>query len=96
MPRARWPNGRRAGDIHLRGRTDACVRARSFDMIISRFGVMFFDDPVQAFANLRRAVRAGGATAIRRLAQSCGESIHDDGRTRRGAAAAESPAAPAG
>jgi len=27
----------------------------SVDMIISRFGVMFFDDPVQAFANLRRA-----------------------------------------
>jgi ubiquinone/menaquinone biosynthesis C-methylase UbiE len=27
----------------------------SFDMIISRFGVMFFDDSIQAFANLRRA-----------------------------------------
>jgi SAM-dependent methyltransferase len=26
-----------------------------FDAIISRFGVMFFDDAVQAFANLRRA-----------------------------------------
>jgi SAM-dependent methyltransferase len=30
-----------------------------FDRIISRFGVMFFDDPVQAFANLRRAARDG-------------------------------------
>jgi ubiquinone/menaquinone biosynthesis C-methylase UbiE len=29
----------------------------SFDMLISRFGVMFFDDPVRAFANLRRAAR---------------------------------------
>jgi SAM-dependent methyltransferase len=29
----------------------------SFDMIISRFGVMFFDDSVRAFANLRRAAR---------------------------------------
>ncbi|MGO4330048.1 class I SAM-dependent methyltransferase [Cupriavidus sp. 2TAF22] len=29
----------------------------SFDMIISRFGVMFFDDAVRAFANLRRAAR---------------------------------------
>ncbi|HEU4406692.1 MAG TPA: class I SAM-dependent methyltransferase [Polyangiaceae bacterium] len=29
----------------------------SFDLIISRFGVMFFDDPVRAFANLRRAAR---------------------------------------
>jgi SAM-dependent methyltransferase len=31
----------------------------SFDTIISRFGVMFFDDPVRAFANLRRAARDG-------------------------------------
>ena len=26
-----------------------------FDLVVSRFGVMFFDDPVRAFANLRRA-----------------------------------------
>lgn len=32
----------------------------SFDMIVSRFGVMFFADPVRAFANLRRAARHGG------------------------------------
>ena len=31
----------------------------SFDRIVSRFGVMFFDDPVQAFANLERAARPG-------------------------------------
>ncbi|MDI1446035.1 class I SAM-dependent methyltransferase [Polyangium sp. 6x1] len=39
-------------------RADAQVHAfepASFDMIISRFGVMFFEDPVRAFANLRRA-----------------------------------------
>jgi len=30
-----------------------------FDRIISRFGVMFFDDPVAAFANLRDAARGG-------------------------------------
>ncbi|WP_308365784.1 MULTISPECIES: methyltransferase domain-containing protein [unclassified Microbulbifer] len=30
-----------------------------FDMIISRFGVMFFDDPVRAFANLHHAARDG-------------------------------------
>ncbi|OJH42013.1 class I SAM-dependent methyltransferase [Cystobacter ferrugineus] len=29
----------------------------SFDMIISRFGVMFFDDFVRAFANLKRAAK---------------------------------------
>ena len=32
-----------------------------FDLLISRFGVMFFDDPVQAFANLRRAAAAAAA-----------------------------------
>jgi SAM-dependent methyltransferase len=32
----------------------------AFDAIISRFGVMFFDDPAAAFANLQRAVRPGG------------------------------------
>jgi SAM-dependent methyltransferase len=31
-----------------------------FDLSFSRFGVMFFADPVAAFANLRRALRAGG------------------------------------
>jgi SAM-dependent methyltransferase len=32
----------------------------SFDVVISRFGVMFFDDPAAAFANLRRATKRGG------------------------------------
>lgn len=31
----------------------------SFDMIVSRLGVMFFDDPVAAFANLLTAARPG-------------------------------------
>jgi len=31
----------------------------SFDVILSRFGVMFFGDPVRAFANLRRAATDG-------------------------------------
>jgi SAM-dependent methyltransferase len=32
----------------------------SFDLITSRFGVMFFSDPVAAFRNLRGALRPGG------------------------------------
>jgi ubiquinone/menaquinone biosynthesis C-methylase UbiE len=32
----------------------------SYDVAMSRFGVMFFDDPVAAFANIARAVRPGG------------------------------------
>jgi SAM-dependent methyltransferase len=35
-----------------------------FDLIFSRFGVMFFDDPVAAFANLRRALKPGGRLAF--------------------------------
>jgi SAM-dependent methyltransferase len=33
--------------------------AGTFDMMLSRFGVMFFDDPVRAFANLRRSATDG-------------------------------------
>jgi ubiquinone/menaquinone biosynthesis C-methylase UbiE len=43
-------------------RADAQTHAfepASFGLIVSRFGVMFFDDPIQAFANLRRAASAG-------------------------------------
>jgi SAM-dependent methyltransferase len=31
-----------------------------FDLLVSRFGVMFFDDPVAAFARLREAIGPGG------------------------------------
>jgi len=34
------------------------------DAIVSRFGVMFFSDPVAAFANLRAHTRAGGRLAV--------------------------------
>jgi SAM-dependent methyltransferase len=37
---------------------------RRFDRCFSRFGAMFFDRPPDAFANLRRALRAGGRLAI--------------------------------
>ena len=36
---------------------DHAFEPASFDMIISRFGVMFFDDFTRAFANLRRAAK---------------------------------------
>jgi len=35
-----------------------------FDLIVSRFGVMFFSDPVAAFANLRRAAKPGAGLAM--------------------------------
>jgi len=37
---------------------------KAFDAVISRFGVMFFDDPVAAFANIRSAARPGGKLAF--------------------------------
>jgi SAM-dependent methyltransferase len=45
-----------AGFIRANAQVHAFEPA-SFDMIISRFGVMFFDDPIRALANLRRAAR---------------------------------------
>lgn len=48
--------GTPAGFICADAQTHAFEPA-SFDLIMSRFGVMFFDDPVLAFANLRRAAR---------------------------------------
>lgn len=35
-----------------------------FDAVISRFGVMFFDDPGHAFSNLARLTRPGGRLAL--------------------------------
>ncbi len=36
----------------------------AFDVALSRFGVMFFADPVAAFANVGRALRPGGRLAF--------------------------------
>lgn len=38
--------------------------AGGYDLVISRNGVMFFDDPVAAFANIRRALRPAGRLAF--------------------------------
>lgn len=70
---------RRAGEQGLEGvdfvRADVQTHAfdPSFDAIVSRFGVMFFPDPVAAFANLRRALKPGG-----RLAFACWRSPEDN------------------
>ena len=47
---------------------DACV-----DGVYSRFGVMFFDDPVGAFSNLHRMIRRGG-----RISFVCWRSLQDN------------------
>jgi SAM-dependent methyltransferase len=40
------------------------VAPGGFDLVFSRFGVMFFDDPVAAFRNLLGALRPGGRLAF--------------------------------
>jgi SAM-dependent methyltransferase len=48
-------------------RADAQVHpfpSGAFDVVISRFGVMFFDDPAAAWANIGRALRPGGRLAF--------------------------------
>lgn len=53
-----------AGTSHVTFRQDDAQRAdlgvERYDLVFSRFGVMFFADPVRAFANLRRALRREG------------------------------------
>ena len=44
--------------------------AESFDAVISRFGLMFFDDPVAAFTNLHSQLRDGG-----RLVSVCWQGL---------------------
>jgi ubiquinone/menaquinone biosynthesis C-methylase UbiE len=38
--------------------------ANSFDLVFSRFGVMFFADPVAAFANIHKAMKSDGRLAV--------------------------------
>jgi SAM-dependent methyltransferase len=45
----------------------------SHDVVISRFGVMFFDDPTAAFANVRRAMRRDA-----RIVFVCWQSLADN------------------
>ncbi|HEY0594223.1 class I SAM-dependent methyltransferase [Sphingopyxis sp.] len=42
----------------------APLPAGSIDLLFSRFGVMFFDDPVAAFGHMRRALKPGGRLAF--------------------------------
>jgi SAM-dependent methyltransferase len=49
------------------------LRDLSADLIVSRFGVMFFGDPVAAFGNLRTGLAAGG-----RLRFACWRPINEN------------------
>ncbi|WP_374524183.1 class I SAM-dependent methyltransferase [Sphingopyxis sp.] len=42
----------------------AALPERALDLLFSRFGVMFFDEPAAAFAHMRRSLKAGGRLAF--------------------------------
>ena len=51
----------------------SCLQAEGFDAIFSRFGVMAFGDPVEAFGNLHQAMKPDG-----RLAFVCWRSLTEN------------------
>jgi SAM-dependent methyltransferase len=55
--------GSRATFVHADAETHAFEPAQ-FDLVVSRFGVMFFADPIAAFANFRRAAKDDARLAL--------------------------------
>ncbi|WP_067829587.1 class I SAM-dependent methyltransferase [Nocardia inohanensis] len=49
--------------------------AGGFDAALSRFGIMFFADPVAAFANIARALRPGGRLAFVTMPPLAGSDV---------------------
>lgn len=50
--------------FELADASDFDFEAGAYDLLFSRFGVMFFSDPPAAFANMRKALKNGGRTAF--------------------------------
>lgn len=48
-------------------------RENDYDLVFSRFGVMFFSDPITAFKNLRHSLKSNG-----RMVFLCWRSLHDN------------------
>lgn len=63
LARAATPEGASA-EFQLADAATAPFPAESFDLLFSRFGVMFFENPVAAFANMRGALKPGGRVAF--------------------------------
>ena len=58
--RARAADGFPAPEFIVADAAAHAFQPGAFDLLTSRFGVMFFADPVAAFTNLRGAIRSGG------------------------------------
>jgi SAM-dependent methyltransferase len=64
LARARERLAGRPVELLLGDAATFALPARSFDVLFSRFGVMFFDEPLAAFAHLRGALKHGGRVAM--------------------------------
>jgi SAM-dependent methyltransferase len=68
-----------------------CFPQEHFDLAISRFGTMFFDDPAAAFANIGRALRPAGRRVM--MIWQAPERNEWDVTIRQSLGAAEGPVA---
>lgn len=59
--------------FQLADASSAALPQAAFDLLFSRFGVMFFEDPAMAFAHMRRALKPAG-----RLAFVCWRAAHEN------------------
>jgi SAM-dependent methyltransferase len=64
LARARERSAGRPHISYLESDASTGAYEPTFDVVLSRFGVMFFRDPVAAFANLRGALRPSGRLAF--------------------------------
>lgn len=64
LDHARSLTGQAGNVAFLRADAQTHAFAPEFDVLISRFGVQFFDNPTDAFANLARALRPGGRLSV--------------------------------
>jgi SAM-dependent methyltransferase len=62
--RSRVPSGESAIAFEIADMTTATVPKKPYDRLVSRFGIMFFNDPSAAFANLARWLAPGGRVAF--------------------------------
>lgn len=60
-----------ANATFLEADAQTCDFRAEYDVLFSRFGVMFFDDPALAFTNLRKSLKPGG-----RMAFACWQAMH--------------------
>jgi SAM-dependent methyltransferase len=90
--------GRPDVDFLVADLQDHAFAPAAFDAAVSRFGLMFFADPVAAFRNIRAGTRPGGRLVFVAWAADSGNPWFSEARAaavaRLGAAAPSAPDAP--